>query len=114
MNNYSEQNGIHYDIVIYMRADQYFRSNLQIPERLMKHTLYIPLENDNTGLNDQFAMGAVETMKIYTDLYDNVRHIYEKTGVGFHTETYVLLYMQDVNMNIQRFPLNYDLHPERV
>lgn len=113
MEAYAEQHGIRYDVVIYMRADQYFSSNLEIPGTICKNTVYIPHGSDWTGLNDQFAMGDIDSMKIYTALYDNIRRLYEKTRIGFHTETYVLLYMQDVNMNIQRFALTYELHRAR-
>jgi hypothetical protein len=110
---YSITNGFHYDLVIYMRADQYFNSDLNILDRLDSTAIYIPSGNDWTGLNDQFAMGSFENMKIFTSLYDNVHLIYSTTGIPFHTETYVKLFTKHVNMNIQRFQLDYILHSAR-
>jgi hypothetical protein len=112
MKEYSERHSITYDFVIYMRADQYFSSDLILPAKLNNNTVYIPAGNDHTGLNDQFAFGTMDSMKIFTDLYNNVETLYNKTGIGFHTETYVLLYMIYMNMNVIRFPLHYVLHPK--
>jgi hypothetical protein len=114
MKEYSERTGVRYDIIIYIRADQQFTSDLIIPEPIQPNTVYIPNGYDWEGLNDQFAMGDINSMKIFTDLYNNVDRIYTKTRVNFHTETYVQLYLEDVNINVIRFPLHYRLHPARI
>ena len=114
MKEYSERTGVQYDMIIYMRADQQFISDLIIPEPILPNTVYIPYGYDWDGLNDQFAMGDINSIRIFTDLYNNVDRIYNKTRVNFHTETYVQLYLEDANINVIRFPLQYRLHPARI
>lgn len=104
--------GVNYDLVIYLRADQHFYQDLQLPEfPLRDDTLYIPEGNDHTGVNDQFAMGSMKAMKHYTSSFSHMMDIYKETGIPFHTETYVKLHNQ--KMNIVRFPLHYALQRGR-
>lgn len=110
---YANTHNIRYDLVIYMRADQHFSSDLIIPDSINESIIYIPHGNDWTGLNDQFAMGSFKQMKQFTSIYDNLDYIYSKTNIGFHTETYVKLHTELQNIHIQRFSLDYVLHNGR-
>lgn len=107
-----EKTGIMYDLVIYLRADQHFYEPLVLPPLpLSDDVLYIPQGNDHTGVNDQFAMGNMKAMKHYTSCFHQMMEIYHTTGIPFHTETYVKLHNQ--KMQIIRFPLHYALQRGR-
>lgn len=110
MENYSKSNNIKYDIVIFLRADQLFETPLPILT-ITDNTIYIPMDNDHCGLNDQFAIGNFQSMKFYCNLFNEIQNIFNHTKIGYHTETYVLLYLK--NMNIVRFHLQSTLHPDR-
>lgn len=113
MEKYSIENNIKYDIIIYLRADMIFKTPLIINRIIEENTVYIPNINDWAGINDQFAYGNFETMKKYCSLYLNVEDYYNKTNIKFHTETYVKIHINEQNLNLVRFDLNYDLHPKR-
>lgn len=113
MEKYSIANNIKYDLVIYMRADQHFESPLLLPSTIEDNTVYIPDIYDYTGLNDQFAYGNFEAMKKYCSLYLNIEKYYKELHVGFHTETYVELNVQQQKLNLVRFNLQYLLHSGR-
>jgi hypothetical protein len=107
-----ESSGISYDMVLYMRADQYFESPFPVPtEPPEEGILYVPEGYDWSGLNDQMAYGTPAVMRHYTNLYNNLSDIYKKTGVPFHSETYVKLHT--FSLALDRFPLQYQLHRQR-
>lgn len=107
-----ESSTIDYDLVIYLRADQKFSNSLILPRIIEDNTLYVPVDHDYEGLNDQFAMGKMNVMRHYMNLYSYVNEIYKTTNIPFHTETYVKIHNSRV-FNIIRFPLFYTLHPLR-
>jgi len=109
METYSKSNTIQYDVVMYMRADQLFRSDVKLPP-IEKNSVYIPEGNDwLSGLNDQMAIGQPDTMKKFMDVYSNIRRIYSDTGIEFHPELYVRLSTRLQNIRVIRFNLDYSL-----
>jgi len=112
-----KSSGIDYDLVIYLRADEYFCSNLIIPTiPLTDKTLYIPTGNDHQafgmpGLNDQFAMGNMKAMEHYTSFFTKMMETYETTKIPFNSEVYLKIHNSD--MDIIRFPLHSQLHRGR-
>lgn len=113
MTQYQKDRNINYDLIIYMRADQAFTSPIYIPSDTKENKLYVPEGNDHgEGLNDQFAMGNYRVMKHYVSISKFIHHIYDATGEGFHTETYVKYHNHF--FPIIRFKLNYELTPLRL
>lgn len=109
-----EESGISYDVIIYMRADQIFSSEITIISTPLPNILFIPNGQDHAGgLNDQMAFGNFTVMKHYTNIYNCIQDIYRKTRKNFHTETYVRLHNTGV-YPIQRVPLAYKLHIDRL
>lgn len=105
--------GIDYDIIINMRADISFQQPLLISSIFLSPaSLYVPSGNDWSGMNDQLAFGSMVTMEHYTNIYNKVLEIHNKTKTPFHTETYVKLHNEE--LPIIRFPLDYSLHPGRL
>lgn len=110
---YANKHNILYDIIIYLRADQIYNNSLVLPPVILDNTIYVPYGYDYYGLNDQFAFGNVNSMTKYLNLYNYIKIIYDTTHIGFHTETYLLIHMQALNINIVRFDLKYFLNPNR-
>lgn len=114
MKEYEKENGINYDVVIYLRADMVIDSPIIFDFDLQDNTVYIPEGNDwCNGLNDQMAIGKNTTMKTYCSIIDNIDAIYQKYGSLFHTETYVKQHMAMHNIKVERFKMNYELHKFR-
>jgi hypothetical protein len=108
-----EESGISYDVIISMRADQFFYSKLILPRTPLPNILYVPAGEDHGGgLNDQIAFGNFTVMKHYTNIYNCILDIFRRTNHGFHTETYVRFHNTGV-FPIQRVYLHYSLHPDR-
>lgn len=105
---------IRYDAVIYMRADEIIKSDLIIPDILESNTIYIPEHNDacNTGINDQFAFGSMESMKIYSSLIQHIFNYYD-SGALFHPESLMKYHIQQSKLNIIRFSFDYHLNQTR-
>jgi hypothetical protein len=114
MKEYENNNGINYDIVIYLRADMVIDSPIIFDFNLKDNTVYIPEGYDwCNGLNDQMAIGKSYTMNLYCNIIDNIDNIYKKHGSLFHTETYVKQNMAMHGVNVERFKMDYSLHKFR-
>lgn len=108
MESYDES----YDAVLYLRADAVFTSPFILPTLpLPDDTLYVPVAEDWTGLNDQCALGSTKVMRHYTNLVNEVITIFENTRTPFHTETYVKLH--NSIFTLVRFRFDFSLHPMR-
>jgi hypothetical protein len=72
-------------------------------------TIYVPSEFDHHGgLNDQFAVGSLESLEIYCSLYDHLIPILSKGVVSFHPETILRYYLEKYHpMKVIRFRFNY-------
>jgi hypothetical protein len=114
MDAYCRDNEVRYDIVMYLRADTVFTSNIHIPN-IEPSYVYVPDGNDYLGgLNDQLAFGTSNIMKEYMDVYSNIDLIYSKTQIMFHPETYNRLNAITIkDIQVVRFPLEYTLHASR-
>ena len=110
---YSIENNIIFDAVIYIRADEEFFEPLELNiDTLADNTVYIPSDNDHTGVNDQFAYGRTEAMKKYL-VFPNILQLWEKYKMPFHPETYVMYNLLEQKVNIVRFPFKYVLQNAR-
>uniref|UniRef100_A0A6C0JSU7 DUF7796 domain-containing protein n=1 Tax=viral metagenome TaxID=1070528 RepID=A0A6C0JSU7_9ZZZZ len=111
MTTYAKEKNIKYDFIIHLRADVFYESPLAVHGNFDDNTLYIPSQNDNAGLNDQFALGNYKSMKYYCSLFNHIMNLCANTKVGYHSETYNLFYL--LKCNIVRFTLKTSLSPDR-
>ena len=98
-----------YDLVVCTRLDfLLFDTSLPIikpPE----NTIYIPSGSDHLGINDQFAMGDIETMKKYMLLIDNCTYLFDNRLAFPHPETVALANITFHNISVVRFNIQYKL-----
>jgi len=89
-----------YDVYVRCRPDILFSDRLEL--QVQANTVYIPEGNDfRGGVNDQFAYGDYETMKIYFSLYLSYKE-YFNAGVKFHPEAYLRHHMEVNGIRIER------------
>ena len=113
METYSKTHNVHYDLVIYLRADAIFHSDLKLPH-IEQNCVYIPEGSDFlNGVNDQMAFGNMDTMKKFMNMYSSIVKIYLETNIPFHPETYVRESIRIRGLQLKRFNLNYYLHAQR-
>lgn len=75
-----------YNVVAICRTDIEFSGKINMVVQPGK--IYIPSGCDYGGVNDQFAYGDYDAMKVYCSLYDHYR-TYFNEGLIFHPETYL-------------------------
>jgi hypothetical protein len=99
---------IKFDIVLKWRSEICFTSEFKINdvENIKDNTVYVPNCCDWGGLNDQVAYGNLNTMKLYSDLYNNL-NIYNT--VRCHPETLLKHHVNFCKINIERFQFGYFL-----
>jgi hypothetical protein len=112
MEDYSKTHSIHYDIVIYMRADEFFQSNMVLPY-IEQNKIYVPEGYDHNGLNDQMAVGRIDAMRSYMNVYCEIPTIFQVYRRPFHPETYALIIAHYKKLTVVRFKLAYHLHVNR-
>jgi len=98
-----------YDVVLRYRTEVRFHNLFEIPEILQQNTIYIPGNFDWGGINDQIAYGNLESMKKYTELYDNMIGYNKNNNVRYHPETMLLHHLKTIKIHIVRFIFHYRL-----
>jgi hypothetical protein len=109
LEKYVEENNIHYDIVISIRADLAFNTsqfNFIIPQ---ENTIYIPNCYDYVpnAINDQVAYGLFNTMQRHSKICDNMLYLTEHKNIPAHPESLTLANINHYNLKIVRFDLDY-------
>jgi len=104
-------NNVHYDIVVKMRADLFFKSKVEFikPE---PNTIYMP-ETGCWGpgsLNDQFLYGNGLTMSVHASLYRQLDRLFSKDPI-LHPETVLHNYYQELGFKVIKHPIQF--HIER-
>ena len=109
MELYSNTTNTKYDLVISMRLDAYSDSVLDIvgPVQEEADVVYIPNGYDWGGVNDQMALGNIQSMKVYMNLYQDIETWIQVQNFG--PETILKNYLDAHNMNIIRFDFKYRL-----
>jgi hypothetical protein len=99
--------GVSYDLVICTRLDLQINGlKLTIPEI---NTIYIPEGEDHTGINDRFAMGDMDTMAKYMNVFNNCYYLLENKLAIPHPETLTLANIKLNNLNIIRLGFTYNI-----
>ena len=96
-----------YDFVIRSRFDLFIQEKFNLKEIINElnstdNDIYIPFQINNhisNGLNDQIAIGKFEKMKIYSNLYSNLKDIINKSLI-FRAENFLETHMIDNKMKI--------------
>jgi hypothetical protein len=95
-----------YDFVISTRLDIVYLNEINF--NTFDNNLHIPLHADWLGgINDQIAIGSIENMKIYMNIYSNIIHLLETRKSIVHPESLFKAHLE--NVIIKRFPLNYNI-----
>jgi hypothetical protein len=111
--DYIKSSSEKYHAIVKFRIDIDSNDSFIIQEQLMPNTLYIPNGSSFRGMNDQIAYGTLASMIIYGTVYMNIpTYIYVKKC--FLNSEYLLnFHINENNVNIFRFPYNYELHNAR-
>jgi hypothetical protein len=88
MDAFAKENAIDYDLVIASRLDLFSEPIPLFPPA--PNCIYIPAGEDHTGLNDRFAMGDMETMGKYMNIFDNCTYLLENGISVPHPENLTL------------------------
>jgi hypothetical protein len=92
-----------YDIYCRVRPDIVLNGKLNFADfDCSAKRIYIPQGLDFGGVNDQFAFGNYEVMKIYYSVFENVHELWHE-GAIFHSETMQLKNLQKHGVEIVRY-----------
>jgi hypothetical protein len=101
--------GIVYDWVISTRLDTYNDALMDYSQFNRPNTLYIPEGYDWGGMNDQMAIGKIDTMDLYMSLADDI-YVLMKEVIPYGPETLLSTYLAKyAEFSIERFAFPYRL-----
>ena len=109
---YQTKNKMKFDCVLLYRADMGSSDVLQL-ELPLENTIYIPLDHDYRGLNDQLAYGSFNTMKKTCECVKNIQKICKEQGVLYNPEAIYKKHIMNEGLNISRFKYVYSLLDSR-
>lgn len=97
-----------YDVVIRMRFDWAIQTTIELPPTFRK--IFLPNDCPHVdGVNDQFAIGPMNLMKIYCHLYDNIDRLFYNDGVVFCDEILLYNHLRQYNVPMHMMPISYHL-----
>ncbi|GCE80524.1 hypothetical protein MSKU3_1999 [Komagataeibacter oboediens] len=110
----AEKSGVDYDFVVRLRPDIYFEPNLSeilrsisMEGELSKDTLYVARHFHSQGINDQFAVGGIDAMRAYMNVFSYMRE--NISTLYFNPETVVLSNLLSKEVQIVPFDCRYAL-----
>ena len=116
LEDYQTKNNMMFDIILYYRADIETKAELTFKTPIKDMTVYIP-ENvpscDWGGLCAQLAYGNYKSMKYYCNIIDSIKHMTTEQHIKLHAETLIKKYLENGNINVERFPYVHTLTPLR-
>lgn len=83
-----EGDGFKPDWVIRLRPDCWFHNDIEDFDKCDPNAIYVPTFHNFFGLNDRFAFGGYEVMKVYMNRLDNMDEYIAAGGV-FHPESHL-------------------------
>lgn len=116
MENYARDNGTSYSCVIKYRPDIVHGQQRfpQIIQNMQSGAIYIPYINQYSGVNDQIAMGLLNDMRVYCDVYPHIdHHINSDPNYEIHPETMLWYHLYKNNMRSITFDYDYTLDNRR-
>jgi hypothetical protein len=116
LEDYQKKNNIHFDIILYYRADIQTTEELIFKTPIKDMTIYVP-ENtpscDWGGLCNYFAYGNFNTMKYYCNINDSVEHMCKEQGTLLYPEGLTKKHMENSHITVERFPYIHTLTESR-
>jgi hypothetical protein len=109
---YVQKTGVHYDVVLYLRADMHFMSRVLFKVR-DANTVYIPSLCDYCGICDQMAYGTLEAMKKYAATSTHMEQYFTVNKVSCHPETLLLHHIRTHGLRVVRFRMKARLDSHR-
>lgn len=103
-----------YDFVIRLRPDLYFRDKFDLESTIQnlsdkKYDLEIPDKTKNhSGLNDQIAIGSLDKMRLYSNVFLNIPSVVNTTKY-WHPESILMNYIKSLNLNVNQMDYEYGL-----
>ena len=100
--------GINYDVILRYRTEiqssSLFEIDLnELTDKTGNAIVFIPSQDDWNGINDKIAYGNLNSMKVYTELYDHLVEYFTTDPRNIHPETVLLYHLHRKNINIKRF-----------
>jgi hypothetical protein len=111
LNKYINDTGTHYDVIISSRMDIFLNNDVDI-NKLMpyvnKDILCIPNQSmdHKYGICDLFAIGNLNTISLYLDLYNSI-YKYMEMNVILHPEILLCHHLKSTYMEIYRFIIDF-------
>jgi hypothetical protein len=103
-----EGDGYRPDWVIRLRPDCWFHNDMEDPMDCDQNCLYVPTFHNFFGLNDRFAFGSYEVMKVYMNRLDNMDEFVTARKL-FHPETHLKWTMERAGIEVRRTNILFDL-----
>ena len=102
---HEQQLGFKYDVVIRTRTDLTFHSPIMI-ENFDLSVLHTPVEVSYDIISDVFSFANSDVMTRYSDLYINLKNLYDTTKVMFNPHYVMLEYLQQNNIPFAKHHMN--------
>lgn len=103
-----EGDGYKPDWVIRLRPDCYFHNDMECLEDCDPRAVYVPTFHNFHGLNDRFAFGGYEAMRVYCNRLDNMDE-YVAAGWVFQPETHLRWTLEKAAIPVKRTRVLFDL-----
>lgn len=103
-----ESDGLKPDWVIRLRPDCWFHSNIEDLSKCDPNAVYVPTFHNFFGLNDRFAFGGYDAMKVYCERLDTMDDYIAAGGV-FHPESHLKWALSQGGIPFLRTSVTFDL-----
>lgn len=103
-----ESDGLKPDWVIRLRPDCWFHNNIEELSECDPRAVYVPTFHNFFGLNDRFAFGGYDVMKVYHERLDTMDEYIAAGGV-FHPESHLKWVLATAGIPFLRTKVTFDL-----
>jgi hypothetical protein len=108
LETYLLNNTTQYDIVLSLRIDCVYYNSFDF-KTLEDNTIYIPVNNDYGGINDQIAYGKIDVMKKYNSIFSKILFFLDNNISEPHSECLHYANINYCKLIIKRINLYYYL-----
>jgi hypothetical protein len=105
---FCQENAVQYDIVMVYRLDVFALSEINFDgmNQLDDNTIYVPNIRYSQGVNDFIAIGNMNSIQKYCDLFAYYQQLLQISGNSSSNELLLKLYLHGIHMKIILFPYN--------
>lgn len=100
LKEYEEKNNIKFDIICRARSDVLFINNIDI-DKFVLDKIILPEFHSFAGINDRFAIGNRENMKVYMEMYSNLSKL-NNFKMFWQAELYCKYNLEINNINYKK------------